>query len=324
MTGRLILSLDFELMWGVRDHRDIAGYGDAILGGRAAIPVMLDRFKRYGVKATWATVGLLFARNRDEMRQFTPTNHPEYGDPRLSPYPDLDGIVGTDEDDDPYHFGHSLLDRIAQTDGQEIATHTFGHVYALEPGMTDRAWRDDLMSAQAIAHHAGHHLRSIVFPRNQFGASHIRICRELGLRAYRGNPIGAVYRPRSGQELSLPVRAARFVDGAIPLLGSQGRRRAILVDGSIDIPASRFLRPWNPRFPTYSKLHQRRILQEMEQAARSGKYYHLWWHPHNMGRNTAQNMAQLDRILEAFQDLRDRYGFESATMAEIAQQEGIE
>ena len=37
MSGSFVISLDFELMWGVRDHRSIADYGDAVLGGREAI-----------------------------------------------------------------------------------------------------------------------------------------------------------------------------------------------------------------------------------------------------------------------------------------------
>ena len=45
MSGTFVISLDLELMWGVRDHSTVAEYGDAVLGGRAAIPKMLDRFR---------------------------------------------------------------------------------------------------------------------------------------------------------------------------------------------------------------------------------------------------------------------------------------
>jgi peptidoglycan/xylan/chitin deacetylase (PgdA/CDA1 family) len=174
MSGRFVISLDFELMWGVRDHRSVADYGDAVLGARQAIPQMLQLFARYDIQATWATVGLLFARTKGEMRRFAPAILPEYQNPRLSPYPALDQI-GADEDEDPHHFGRSLLDQIASTRGQEIATHSYGHVYALEPGMTPEAWRADLAAAIAIATEAGHSLQSIVFPRNQMGPDHVAI-----------------------------------------------------------------------------------------------------------------------------------------------------
>lgn len=321
MAGKLIVSLDFELMWGVRDHRSAAEYGDAIMGGRQAIPQMLALFSQRGIRATWATVGLLFARNRDEMKAYAPQSQPRYTQANLSPYPALDHI-GEDEAQDPLHFGRSLLDRIAQADGQEIASHTFGHIYALEPGMTEQAWRADLGAAVAIAETAGHRLRSIVFPRNQMAPEHVAICRDLGMTAFRGVPNGRVYRPRSGGEQSLPVRALRLMDGALPVLGGQGFASPRYSQGSVDIPASRFLRPWSARMPLYSALHQRRVIQEMTEAAKAGKHYHLWWHPHNMGRNTGQNMAQLTAILDAFRHLRDAYDFQSASMADIAAQEG--
>jgi peptidoglycan/xylan/chitin deacetylase (PgdA/CDA1 family) len=311
MSGRFVISLDFELMWGVRDHRTVADYGDAVLGGRGAISQMLELFERYEIHATWATVGLLFAKNLEEMRRFAP-EAPKYRDTALSPYLALDQI-GEDEASDPYFFGRSLLDQIAAARGQEIATHTFGHIYALEPGMTLDAWRADLSAAIAIAGKAGHQMRSIVFPRNQMGPEHISICHELGLSVVRGNPPGRVYRPRSGSELAPWVRALRFLDGVLPVLGpvcfDLPEKGAV-----VDVPASRFLRPWNARLPLYSALHQRRIQREMTHAAKKGRGYHLWWHPHNMGRNTERNMAQLEVILTHFSRLREQYDFQSANM----------
>jgi hypothetical protein len=129
----------------------------------------------------------------------------------------------------------------------------------------------------------------------------------------RGNPPGAVYRPRSGQELTPWVRGLRFLDGVVPLLGPVSFALP-KGDEIMDVPASRFLRPWNRRFPLYSTLHQRRIQREMTKAAKSGLGYHLWWHPHNMGRDTAQNMTQLETILRHFKRLRDQYDFQSVTM----------
>lgn len=38
--GTFVISLDFELMWGVRDVQTKAGYGPNILGVRQAIPAM--------------------------------------------------------------------------------------------------------------------------------------------------------------------------------------------------------------------------------------------------------------------------------------------
>jgi hypothetical protein len=43
-SGAFVLSLDFELLWGVRDKRTVADYGSNILGVRRVVPALLDLF----------------------------------------------------------------------------------------------------------------------------------------------------------------------------------------------------------------------------------------------------------------------------------------
>ncbi|WP_306120529.1 MULTISPECIES: hypothetical protein [unclassified Roseitalea] len=76
MSGAFVISLDFELLWGLRDQTDRKSYGDAIMGGRAAIPRMLDMFDRFDIRATWAIVGLLFCRDKDELLEVSPPESP--------------------------------------------------------------------------------------------------------------------------------------------------------------------------------------------------------------------------------------------------------
>ena len=66
--GKFVISLDFELMWGVRDKKTIESYGQNILGVREAIPAMLNAFDKYGINATFSTVGFLFAKNKKELK----------------------------------------------------------------------------------------------------------------------------------------------------------------------------------------------------------------------------------------------------------------
>ena len=318
MSGSFVISLDFELMWGVRDHRSIADYGDAVLGGREAIPLMLSRFQEAGIRATWATVGLLFAKSRDEMLAFAPVLRPDYEDATLSPYPDIEnGVIGGNEAEDPYHFGASLIDRIADTPGQEVATHTYSHFYCMEPGAGPGAFEADLTSAVAIAKNAGHEVRSIVFPRNQMGPASADQSARLGVDIFRGSAEGWLYRPRSGEETTRLFRLVRFIDGALPIGPSQVVRPR--QNGSaLNVPASRFLRPWSRKLRAYHALHIRRIETEMAAAARSGQCYHLWWHPHNFGRDMARNLAQLDRVIACFKRCRDDLGMVSRTMRDFA------
>ena len=318
MSGSLIISLDFELMWGVRDHRTVQDYGDAILGGRKAIPKILSRFQKNDIRATWATVGLLFAKNREEMLEFAPRRRPAYENAKLSPYEDIEnGVVGKDENEDRFHFGASLIEQIAETPGQEIATHTYSHYYCMEPGAEVNTFAADLTAASSIAAHNGHNLKSIVYPRNQATEEFIEQGAKLQVETYRGDAKGWLYRHRSGHDTTKLFRLVRFLDGAIPL-GSDQVIHPSRNLSTINVPASRFLRPWSNRLAIYHLLHIRRIKAEMELAARSGGCYHLWWHPHNFGRNLEANLHQLDKVIECFKHCRDKYGMDSRNMLDFA------
>ena len=318
--GTLVISLDFELMWGVRDHLSIAEYGDAVLGAREAVPQMLALFEEFGVRATWATVGLLFAKTRDEMRAFSPTLRPAYTNLALSPYAALESDeIGRDEAKDPYHFAASLIERIADTPGQEISTHTYSHFYCLEPGATSEAFAADLDAAIAIAEHAGHITRSIVFPRNQYADAHLKICTSRGLVSHRGNPSGFAYRSKNVSENNnTAARSWRLIDGIVPLSGHHTFALPPRYPSHPqDVRASLFLRAGS-KLPVYKPLHYAHIRRGMDRAARRGHMYHLWWHPHNAGRRTERFMNDLRGLLVHYRHLQDRYGMITRTMTECA------
>lgn len=318
-NGLFIISLDFELMWGVRDKRTIESYGPNILGVQKAIPAMLQLFSQYGIHATFATVGFLFARNKEELHRYLPKTKPGYRAPKYSPYENnyLEQI-GNSEADDAYHFGVSLVKMIQQTPGQELASHTFCHYYCLEEASL-ASFEEDLVAAKAIAAQHNIELKSIVFPRNQYTHQHIDICRKLGFTSYRGNEKSFLYSPRSndGQQNRF-IKALRLLDSYLDLSGHHTFR--IQRDGSaiLNIPASRFLRPYSPALRHLNAIRLRRIKNSMTYAARRGEAFHLWWHPHNFGVNLSHNLASLEEILRHYQHLHKRYGMESKTMAEIA------
>lgn len=316
-TGRFVISLDFELNWGVRDQQTLAVYGHNLLGVRQAIPATLALFAEFGLRATWATVGLLFFQTKQQLLANLPSIRPEYADSRLSPYTALEQL-GDDEAADPYHFGYSLIAQIAGTSGQEIATHTFCHYYCLERGQTAESFEADLAAAVAIAHEQGIELRSLVFPRNQYNAHYLAICEAKGITSYRGNEESWIYRERSEEQQSLYKRGARLLDAYLELSGPNCYSLAdIAQQFPYNIPASRFLRPWSAKLQLLEKLRLRRILRGMEHAAQHGQVFHLWWHPHNFGVNLTQNMAVLRRIAEHYRYLHARFGLQSQTMADI-------
>ena len=50
-----LISLDFELAWGVRDHLPIARYQKNLLGVRQAIPAILRLFEREKIEFAFPT-----------------------------------------------------------------------------------------------------------------------------------------------------------------------------------------------------------------------------------------------------------------------------
>jgi hypothetical protein len=313
--GAFVISLDFELLWGVRDKRTIADYGANILGVRRAIPAMLDLFAERGIACTWATVGFLFCADKDELIASIPHRLPGYRERRLSPYDDL-ADLGRDEESDPYRYGISLLRQIQTRPRQEIATHTLSHFYCLEEGGDADSFRSDLAAARQLAERRGIRLTSIAFPRNQISVDHLRVCRQMGLTAFRGNERVWFHRASRDGEQTLPMRAFRLADSYLPIAGAQARPPE-LIEGLVDVTSSRFLRPAG-KMGMLEKLRLNRITSAMEAAARSGGLFHLWWHPHNFGINLEENLSFLTAVLDHFGDMNRRQGMRSMSMAEVA------
>lgn len=315
----LVISLDFELHWGVAER--VRGpehpYNAHLHGAREAVPRLLALFRDRGIHATWATVGILFARGREDFEAYKPVIRPAYEREAVDTY---SVPVGESEEADPIHFAPGLIEQIRSTPGQEVACHTFCHYYCDEPGQGIDAFRADLAAAHAIAARDGVDLRSLVFPRNQVLADYLPAVQEIGMTAYRGNPPGAMYHlPASGLKRHL-VRAVRLMDSFINVTGHHTVPWSYIAAGELaDVRASHFLRPYNRKLRVLEPFRRRRVKTGLRAAAWRREAYHLWWHPHNFGANLDENLAALESILDEFERLRDRCGMQSLTMAEAAQ-----
>jgi peptidoglycan/xylan/chitin deacetylase (PgdA/CDA1 family) len=317
--GALIISLDFELHWGVRDITHVNGsYRHNLLGEWQVVPRILALFREYEVAATWATVGFLFAQSRDELEALSPMVRPQYTDASLCPYGEP---IGNSETEDLLHFAPSLIEAIRTTPRQEVATHTFSHYYCCEPGQTRETFAQDLKSALAIAEQRGVRIRSIVFPRHQHNPEYDEVLIEAGIICYRGNQRSWMYGAATAAGETRWKRAARLLDGYVNVSGPQTARWQDLVNscGRIcNLPASFFLRPFSPRLPHLRELHFERIAESIRYAAAKGELIHIWWHPHNFGIHQQQNLDFLRRLLEEWARQRDTRGMQSMSMAEAA------
>jgi peptidoglycan/xylan/chitin deacetylase (PgdA/CDA1 family) len=316
--GTLVISLDLELFWGTRDLYRLDDQRERLSQVRTAIPRILDLFERHGVHATWATVGFLFAENRRELLQAVPAIQPEYSRCELSPYPSLTQL-GFDEQEDPYHYGASIIEAVLNTPHQEIGTHTFSHFYCLEDGQTEAAFRSDLEAAARMAAKWKVQLRSLVFPRNQVNPGYLCTLKDLGIQSYRGAGSNWIYRERKRSDESQFRRAVRLLDAYFNLSGHHTfDLDDIGPEAPFNFPASRLLREYSPALRILEPLRVARICSGLNYAAKTQRVYHLWFHPEELALNIDQNMRALRNILTRFVQLRDRGEMESLGMAELS------
>ena len=317
--GNFVISLDFEIYWGVRDVLRLDQYKNHLLGVRAVIPGLLQLFSAYNIHATFATVGFLFFKDKDELLTGLPRLEPGYTDKHLSPYEGRFDEVGKNEAEDPFHFAPSLIKMIVDS-GQEVGCQTFSHYYCLEGGQTIAEFREDIKAAKKIAAKWDLELKSFVFPRNQYKEEYLEICMESGITSFRGNEPSWLYKAKNGESETYLRRAIRLMDAYVNLSGHHCSDPGLLqYKGLYNIPASRFLRPYSKRSSFLDGLRLQRIANSMTYAAKHGLTYHLWWHPHNFGINLRENLDFLEKILNHYRELSVKYGFRSVGMDQLAE-----
>lgn len=309
-----MISLDFELLWGVFDKVDHTHTQAYFHITRKLIPHLLDLFSHYQIHATWATVGMLFNESWEQWEANIPNDIPDYSHRELS----------------AYHFGHSiknestrdfclakdLIGLIHTTPNQEVATHTYSHYYCLERGQSLDAFGQDLQKCISLARGMGITLKSLVFPRNQFNAAYLKLCYELGIENVRSNPDSWYW--NNTKRDAIQDKVFRTADAYYGRKDKSYLWRDLKWEESAPLAqkASRLLRPYSEH-GWLNQLKIRRIKSEMLHAAKHGQIYHLWWHPHNMARHPVENLMELCELLEYFKYCQKSHGLQSRNMAEI-------
>lgn len=313
----LTISLDFELHWGVLPSYTVEQYKQNLEGTADSVEKSLRLFQEYEIHATWATVGFLFYEGVAKLLEDLPVDIPAYSDPKMNSYLYLSTL--NEDYAGHFHFAPELIDKIAKVPHQEIGTHTFSHYFCLEEGQRPEQFRADLDAAKRAAANRGIELKSIVFPRNQYNQSYLGICKEFGISNIRGCPKHYAYAPRDRKaDKRLDIRAIRLLDSYLNVTGQQTIQPS-MVDGIVDVPATRQYKPYVRKLRKFEKFKVNRIKQEMTSAAQKQETYHLWWHPHNLGNHVDENIDQLQSIFQHYENLNSTYGMRSLNMREIGE-----
>lgn len=320
MNGQFIISLDFEKLWGVFDSISANGnYNENLDNVDVVIDRLLELCNKYKIKLTFATVGFLFNENKRDFTNNMPKHLPEYSIKKHNPYP-LINAVPEFEFNKSHHYGYKSLLKIKNDESHEIGTHTYCHFYCLEKGQTIEQFGADLKMAKKVAENFNIKLESIVFPRNQINSEYLKLCHDNGIISYRGYENHSAYTPSIKQKSKNPIqRAIRLIDAYINITGKHTYKLELLKsNGIINLPSSRFFRPYSKSLKFLELLKVNRIKNAMSTAAKNKELYHLWWHPHNFGKHMDENFAMLEEVFKTYSKLNTKYNFTSSTMTELA------
>jgi peptidoglycan/xylan/chitin deacetylase (PgdA/CDA1 family) len=302
-----VISLDFELAWGMRDLRWAPAYRGHLEGAIALVPRTLQLFESAGVEATWAIVGALGLPNLEALFSAY------VGDPNHLREVVNGGFlpVGQSPELDRLHFAPDLVERVMQTPGQTIGSHTFLHTTWAGPASSS-ALQADLASLQALDRNPG---RALVFPRNLYDAKALSVAASEGFVSFRGVPTSRSW-SHDIRTFNRPWRRALRLSQAYA--STRQAYTSVETDtGLVNVRASRFLRP--PGSRRFMNEQMVRVVKaEMRNAARLHQTYHLWWHPHNHGARPEAASAMLEPIVNRWRELNDEHGWPTLSMDAVA------
>ena len=308
-----MISLDFELSWGIHDVFALEKNEGNMYGARIAIPRILQLFLQYDIHATWAVVGMLHCTNKEELMKRLEKVNITYDNPSLSPFVHLTSL-GESEMTDPAHYAPSLIQTIKETPNQEIGSHTFTHYYCLEAGQRIDQFERDL---QEIVQN-NENVTSLVFPRNHTNYHYLKKSKQYGFTAFRGHEDSWIYKPDATKTNTQVKQMLRYVDQYINLTGHHTYSLKKIQKGPIlNIRSSHFLKPYSKQIKMFERLRLRRIKNGLTKAAKANEIYHLWWQPHHFGKDMEENLHFLKEILKHVDYLKKHYHFQSLNMRDV-------
>lgn len=282
--GKLTISIDLELSWGVWDKLSAEQLRMAETAERPICAALLELFDRHDIPATWAMVAALL----DE-----PSSRAKPGSQACWYAPDI------------------IEQIVAAKAHHEIGSHGGRHIY-FDAIPVDEA-REDLEFACNT--HRAHALpfKSLVFPRN--GAGHFDLVANAGFETYRGPDIGWF---RLADDCGrLIVRMANLADKMFPIppepAVAQCHDRLVNVPGSMLLlgrnGARRFVLP---------AVTRTKLSMGLARARGTGGIFHLWFHPSNFYYRRQEQLDTLNRFLERSAAAAGRGEIEIVTMASFA------
>lgn len=317
-TGVLVISLDYELMWGAIFNKKVeSGYRFRTPYVSRIVPKLLELFEEYGIHATWAIVGAIACRNKQDATLIAPR---DIIDP-YSPVSLVDFIKSIKDEDKELYFNADSIQQIVNTPNQEIGTHTFSHFYYYEHENSNVKLNEEIEASKyAIESLLGDYtVNTLVMPKNQVEEGILDVMKECDIHVYRGKQLSRRFNKRNRL-----FSAISFIDSYIPIRGKSCYPWEKIKDNQFyNVRASSFWRTYDRRLALLESLKIHRIKGQMKYAAKHGEIFHLWFHPHNLSKDYERNLRVLEDLLLYYKKMNDRFGMKTLNMRECACECGL-
>ncbi|SNZ15381.1 Polysaccharide deacetylase [Natronoarchaeum philippinense] len=303
--GTFVVSLDTEFSWGCFDTGDVDRYKQAYRNTRSAITSLCDLFDQYEVPATWALVMHLLE---------DCSGHEEMISPEIDRVDDwFDASPCSSGIEKELWYAPDVLTELRSREvDHEIGLHGYSHMILGEPGCTREAAEAEIQKAVAVAEEAGISPQTFIFPRNKIG--HIDILAEHGIQSYRGKD-DRWYEYRIPGPLRRPLRFGdEFFCRTPPVVTPQKK------SGLVEVPGSQIFRPVNDKWQyTPARTQVKRAKKGLDRAAKTGKIFHLWFHPFNVATELERHLQLFEEVLKYAAQLRSEGKIQVQTMADLAE-----
>jgi hypothetical protein len=283
-TGKVTLSIDLELAWGVWDTVTADDLRMAETQERPICAALVDLFDRYQVPASWLMVAAL-------LDETSARSHP--------------GSTAC-------WYAPDVIERILRAKVRhEIGSHGGRHIYF--DRISDAQAQDDLAFAKGVHHAHGLGFESFVYPRGSVG--HLDVLARNGIRVVRSRDVGLLR--TANPEGRLAARAANFIDQFLPVpprpSWPQPLGPLIDIPGCMQVLGRNGLR----RF-VLPQITRAKLGLGLERAKRTGGTFHLWFHPSNFYHRRDEQLATLGWFLARAANEAGRGRIEFRTMGSYA------
>lgn len=262
--GKLTISIDLGLAWSIWDVVTPEDLQIVETAERPICAALIELFDRYEVPATWGVVAALLD---EESAKFRPGSEACW-------------------------YAPDIIDRVVHARvAHEIGSHGGKHVQFDE--ISAYQAQEDLDFAREVHRANALPFKSFIFPRDAIG--HLDVLTYAGLRTFRGRDIGWFETARRAGRIV--GRAANFADKFLPVPPSPVS--AVKHGALVNIPGSMLLLGRNgPRrfiLPTVSRA---KLLMGLVRTQRTGRIFHLWFHPSNFYYRRDEQLATLRWFLD--------------------------